>query len=67
MCYKCIHPCENCSSATECTTCIDGENRLDIDGDCLCAEGYKEYEGKCMKICGDGYYENYDNCVKCHP
>jgi len=43
-CIDCEHPCEECTSETVCTLCLDGAGYL--------------LNGQCISPCSDGYFEN---------
>lgn len=67
-CYKCKHPCVNCSSDIICTTCKIQPNRSTTPP-CLCNDGY--YEDPTTKECKKCEHpcqnctENPTNCTLC--
>jgi len=61
-CYPCSTPCEECTSATDCTVCEPGSTPY-------------LHESTCYETCPDGYYPNdegtecetcNDSCKTCH-
>ncbi|KRW98540.1 Insulin-like growth factor binding protein, N-terminal [Pseudocohnilembus persalinus] len=58
--YSCANGCQTCISRTECKTCVQGNNRQQIEQNCQCQQGYHDYDGT-TKNC----YKCPNNCLDC--
>ena len=64
-CYRCISPCETCSSSTKCLSCVD--KYFIINDKCYeCNKNCKTTIDGCKcKTCNDGFYLSYNQCLNC--